>query len=76
MATHIRTDEISQDLFEDPPVTHRQSSALLDRTPTELRSARALSRTLHRQKTRREKKHIVHLICLNLITMLRHGPGG
>lgn len=74
MATHIRTDEISQDLFEDPPVTRRTDSIVLNPPPAELQSARALSRQLHRQKTRREKKRIAHLICLNLISMLKHRP--
>ena len=75
MATHVRTDDISQDLFEDPPVTRRPGSTIRNPTPAELQSARVLSRALSRQKTRREKKRIAHLICLNLITMLRHGPG-
>ena len=75
MAAHIRTDEVSEDLFEDPPVTRRPRSSIPNPTPVELRSARVLSRALGRQKTRREKKRIAHLICLNLITMLRHKPG-
>lgn len=74
MATHIRTDEISQDLFEDPPATRRPDSIVLNPPPAELRAARVLSQQLHRQKTRREKKRIAHLICLNLISMLRHRP--
>lgn len=75
MAGHIHTDDISQDLFEDPPVNRRRNTAIPNQTPAELETARVLSRALGRKKTRREKRRIAHLICLNLITMLRHGPG-
>ena len=76
MAAHIRMDKLSQDLFEDLRVTRRANSAVLNQTSAELRTARVLSRALRRQTTRREKRRIAHLICLNLITMLRQRPGG
>lgn len=76
MTSSIRTDHRSQDLFEDPPVTPRTGSVIANRPPAELRSARVLSRALARQRTRREKRRIAHLICLNLISMLRNKPGG
>ena len=74
MAAHIHTDEVSEDLFKDPPATRCPNPTSPKTTPAELRSARVLSRALGRQKTRREKKRIAHLICLNLITMLKHRP--
>jgi hypothetical protein len=75
MAATIRTDEVSEDLFGDPPGNRRHNPILLDQAPSELKAARALCRELRRQNSRHEKRRITHLICLNLITMLRHGPG-
>jgi hypothetical protein len=42
--------------------------------PTELRAARALCTQLRRNPAAPEKQRITHLICLNLISMLRHPP--
>jgi len=75
MATTIRTDEVSDDLFGDPPETRRRDSLRPNQAPSELKAARALCRELRRHESRHEKQRITHLICLNLITMLRHGPG-
>ncbi len=35
---------------------------------------RALCRELSHKSSRHDKQRITHLICLNLITLLRHGP--
>ena len=45
--------------------------------PVELEVAGALCRQLRRKSGRREKQRIVHLICLNLVSMLksRRQPG-
>jgi hypothetical protein len=75
MAPTIRTTEVSEDLFGDRPANRHPDSILLDQTPSELKAARALCRELRRGNSRHEKRRIAHLICLNLITMLRHGPG-
>jgi hypothetical protein len=38
----------------------------------ELRTARVLCRQLRQKQARPEKMRIAHLICLNLLSMLRH----
>jgi len=42
------------------------------RQPLELKVADALCRQMRRKPARREKQRIAHLICLNLVTMLKH----
>lgn len=59
------------DLFGKRPVL-RNDPAPTRRTPPELTAARVLCRQLRRQKTPHEKQRIAHLICLNLLSMLRH----
>lgn len=51
----------------------RNAPLLKRRLPPELTAARVLCRQLRRQQTPREKQRIAHLICLNLLSMLRHG---
>jgi hypothetical protein len=46
---------------------------VLPKTPPELKAARALSAQMRGKLARREKQKIAHLICLNLISMLRQG---
>lgn len=41
------------------------------RSAPELTAARVLCRALRRKRERAEKKRIVHLICLNLLAILR-----
>jgi hypothetical protein len=43
------------------------------RQPLELKVAGALCRQLRRKPARREKQRIAHLICLNLVSMLKRG---
>jgi hypothetical protein len=42
------------------------------KTPPELTAARVLCRQLRRKHTPKDKQRIAHLICLNLLSMLRH----
>ncbi len=44
------------------------------KTPPELAAARVLCRQLRRKHTAQDKQRIAHLICLNLLSMLRHEP--
>lgn len=41
--------------------------------PPEWVAARVLCRQLRRKQAPREKQRIAHLICLNLLSLLRHG---
>jgi hypothetical protein len=40
--------------------------------PVELSAARVLCHQLRNKRARTDKKRIVHLICLNLLTILKH----
>jgi hypothetical protein len=64
----------SGDLFGDAPSRPGHERIVLHRMPSELRAARALCARLRDQQARPEKQRITHLICLNLISMMRHGP--
>ena len=67
------TTEKSRDLFGDAPVRLARNPIVLAQDPPELKAAKALSAQMRRQSTRREKKEVAHMICLNLISMLRQG---
>ena len=71
MANVTGTTGQSGDLFGKRPIL-RNEQAPTSRTPPELTAARVLCRQLRRQKTPRDKQRIAHLICLNLLSMLRH----
>ena len=73
MASFISAMGKSGDLFGDVPI-HGGDPVIKRRIPPELTTARILCRQLKNKQTRADKKRIVHLICLNLQTMLRHGP--
>jgi len=60
----------SSDLFSGKSVVWRNPAAKRRLAP-ELAAARVLCRQLPRKRARPEKKRIVHLICLNLLTVLR-----
>lgn len=62
----------SGDLFGEKPVT-RRGPAIKRRPAPELAVARALCRQLLRKQASPEKKRIAHLICLNLVSMLKNG---
>lgn len=64
------------DLFGDAPTPRRdrpeRDQKLRSDSASELTQARVLCRRLRRERARPDKKRIVHLICLNLLSMLRH----
>ena len=60
----------SGDLFGDTPIPGRDR-AILPRSTSELTRARVLCRQLRRKRARADKMRIAHLICLNLLSMLR-----
>ena len=61
----------SGDLFGETPVPGREA-AIERRSSPELTTARVLCRQLRHKQARPDKKRIAHLICLNLLSMLRH----
>jgi hypothetical protein len=60
------------DLFADAPQVRPRAPVSRRAPPRELAVARELSRQLRRERARRDKQRIAHLICLNLISMLEH----
>jgi hypothetical protein len=58
------------DLLTGVPFRHDRAQPDRRLQP-ELMAARALCRQLRREKARPEKQRIAHLICLNLVTMLK-----
>ncbi len=72
MVDFISAAEASGDLFGKKP-TPRRGPAIKRRTVPELTVARALCRQILRKQARPDKKRIAHLICLNLVSMLKHG---
>jgi len=59
----------SRSLFAEAPV--RGFAGRKARNAPELTAARVLCRQLARKHVSAEKKRIVHLICLNLLTILK-----
>ena len=61
----------SGDLFGEAPI--RTGGPMIKRgLAPELTTARVLCRELRHKHARPEKQRIAHLICLNLLSMLRH----
>ena len=63
-----------RDLFSQrPAVATRPANrpARSNRPAPELAAARVLSRQLPRKRVSAEKKRIIHLICLNLVALLK-----
>jgi hypothetical protein len=71
MRNLISTAEKSGDLFGKMPIPW-DGSVVKRRLPPELTAARALCRQLRRKQAPRDKQRIAHLICLNLVSILRH----
>lgn len=67
----LRTTPVSSDLFDSSRCAQRKP-LLSRRQPLELKVADALCRQLRRKPARWEKQRIAHLICLNLVSMLKH----
>ena len=59
----------SQDLFSARPAPAAKTRKM--RTAPELAAARVLCNQLKRKRISAEKKRIIHLICLNLVTVLK-----
>jgi hypothetical protein len=72
MENFISTTEKSGDLFGNMP--YRRHGPVVKPAPPELITARVLCRQLRRKQAPRDKQRIAHLICLNLLSMLRHSP--
>ena len=73
MENRSSTTEIAPDLFGANPVRLPRGKVLRREEPPELKAARALSAQMPHKRNRREKQQVAHLICLNLISLLRHG---
>jgi len=71
MAKFTGSGAQSGDLFGDA-LLRRRNRAPQARAATELTTARVLCRELRRKQTRTDKMRITHLICLNLLSMLRN----
>lgn len=61
----------SGDLFSETPVPGRDPLIKRRFVPA-LTTARVLCRQLRHKQARPDKKRIAHLICLNLLSMLKH----
>ena len=72
---NVQAATVSPDLFGDSPVRLPRNPIALPAEPPELKAARALSTEIRRKRTRRDKQQVAHLICLNLISMLKQGRG-
>ena len=67
-------EDATGSLFSGRPVRGAPGKKL--RRSPELAAARVLCRQLARKRVSAEKKRIVHLICLNLLTVLKRGSQG
>lgn len=61
----------SGDLFGETPILRRDPVIKRGFAPA-LTTARVLCRQLRHKQARPDKKRIAHLICLNLLSMLRY----
>jgi hypothetical protein len=71
MSNLISTTEESGDLFGKIPIP-RGAPVVKGRLSPELTAARALSHQIRRKRAPLDKQRIAHLICLNLLSMLKH----
>jgi hypothetical protein len=62
----------SGDLFGEKPVPRREAAIKRSFDPA-LITARVLCRQLRHKQATPDKRRIAHLICLNLLWMLKHG---
>lgn len=63
----------SSDLFGDSPIRLPRRPVTVPNEPPELKAAKALAAQLRHKRTRRDKQQVAHLICMNLISMLKQG---
>ena len=71
MAKFTGPEAQSGDLFGDVR-PRRRKRPLQSPAASELTAARVLCRQLRRRQTRSDKMRITHLICLNLLSVLRN----
>lgn len=71
MANCIGVTGKSGDLFGEAPIPRRDAATKHKFAP-EIKTARVLCRQLRHKQPRPEKQRIAHLICLSLLSMLRH----
>ena len=71
MANYMQATGESGDLFGETLLRGREPMVKRKRA-AELVTARVLCRQLRHQQARPDKVRIAHLICLNLLSMLRH----
>ena len=69
-ARRMRGDTFSGSLFSAEPAAALRRTRKMLNTP-ELTAARVLCRQLPRKRVSSEKKRIAHLICLNLLAILK-----
>ena len=65
------TTEKSGNLFVEKPI-RRRPTVIRRRPAPELAAARVLCHQLRNKRARTDKRRIVHLICLNLLAILKH----
>jgi len=70
MASRIDATGESGDLFGELPILRRDAVTERSFAPA-LTTARVLCRQLRHKRARPDKQRIAHLICLNLLSMLR-----
>jgi hypothetical protein len=70
MANCIGVTGESGDLFGEMPIPRRDAVTKRSFAPA-LKTARVLCRQLRHNRARPDKQRIAHLICLNLLSMLR-----
>jgi hypothetical protein len=71
MANCIGAIGESGDLFAEAPIPRREAVTKRGFAPA-LTTARVLCRQLRHKRARPDKQRIAHLICLNLLSMLKH----
>ena len=71
MANCIGVTGESGDLFGETPIPRRDAGTARNFEPA-LKTARVLCRQLRHKQPLPEKQRIAHLICLNLLSMLKH----
>ena len=70
MVNFTGSHEESGDLFGGKPVP-RRDRVIKRKLAPEMTAARVLCRQLRSKQSRPDKQRIAHLICLNLLSMLR-----
>lgn len=70
MANCIGAAGESGDLFGEVPIARRDAVTRRSPAPA-IKTARVLCRQLRHNRARPEKQRIAHLICLNLLSMLK-----